>query len=169
MREGGFFSSAASRWARLWFALKTAAIRLRFLTGKASFVEADVQMTTNAVVDEPQPPAQKLIAHYQLTTRRPRTGDQGWRLFEERVGAGVRHRTARLDCGYCGHVFVIQILSILDPLAGDLTGGRPPARPASYSSDWFKFMHEDYAGEPSLYCPHCEQNSAPRVDFLISS
>ena len=159
-----------SRVLRLWLSLKTLAIRLRFMTGKASFVEADVQMTTNAVIDDAAPPSDKLLAHYQLATRKPRTGDQGWKLFWERVAEGARHRTARLDCGYCGHLFVVQVLSNLDPLASELTGGRAPAKPASYSSDWFKFMHEDYSGQPSLYCPHCEQQGPPRrVEFLISS
>lgn len=163
------FSSATSRLRRAWFALKTLAVRLRFLTGKASFVEADVRMTTNSVVSTDERSPQRLVAHYELVTRRPRTGDQGWRLFEERVGGGPPHRTARLQCGYCGHLFVVQVLSSMDPLASDLTGGRAPARPASYSSDWFRFMHEDYQGQPSLYCAHCEQQSAPRVDFLIAT
>jgi hypothetical protein len=162
------FSTAASRLSRLWFALKNLAVRLRFMTGKASFVEADVQLTTNAVIEAEKEAARQLVAHYQLVTRKPRTGDQGWRLFEERVGAGVRHRTAVLQCGYCGHLFVVQVLSSIDPLASDMTGGRPPAKPASYSSDWFKFMHEDFAGQSSLYCAHCEQKSAPSVDFLVA-
>lgn len=157
----------SSRLAHLWLSLKTLAIRLRFMTGKASFVEADVHTTTNAVVDGLQPP-NKLLAHYQLVTRRPRTGDQGWKLFWERVAENASHRTARLECGYCGHLFVIQVLSTLDPLACELTGGRAPARPASYACDWFKFMHEDYAGQPSLYCLHCEQKGPPRVEFLVA-
>lgn len=157
-----------SPWRRVWFALRNGLMRVRFLTGKASFVEADIEMTTNNVAevfDAPGRPAgQRLLAHYRLATRRPVVGEQGWRLYEERLCEPVGHRTVLLKCGYCGHHFVIQVLSKLDPLAADALGGRGPARPASYTADWFRFMHEDYQGRPSLSCPRCEQNSEPEVE-----
>jgi hypothetical protein len=157
---------------RFRFALATLALRLRFLTGKASFVEADVQMTTNQVSDVYDAPGRKperrLLAHYQLKTRKPRLGREGWRLFCERVGDQGTHRMVALSCGFCGHVFVIQILRAIDLLASEATGGRPAALPASYGSDWFKFMNPDYEGVPSLYCLHCEQNGAPRVKLLAT-
>ncbi len=159
-----------SPWRRLWFALRNAFMRVRFMTGKASFVEADIEMTTNNVAEVYDPAGgrsdQRLLAHYRLTTRRPVMGSGGWRLFEERLLSPVGHRTVLLRCGYCSHHFVVQVLSKLDPLASDTTGGRPPARPASYTADWFRFMHADYEGTPSLRCPRCEQNSEPLVEPL---
>lgn len=157
-------------WRRLWFALRNALTRVRFMTGKASFIEADIEMTTHNVAEVFDAPGgagrQRLLAHYRLHTRRPVMGTQGWRLFEERLLTPVGHRTVRLRCGYCGHDFVIQVLSKLDPLASDAAGGRSPGLPASYSADWFRFMHSDYEGRPALYCLRCEQNSQPEVEHL---
>lgn len=166
----GSRSSWSDRLRRLWFFFKSLPIRARFLTGKASFVEADIRMTTNSVTELSEPSGlargSALLAHFQLETHRPRAGSQGWRLYEERVGLGPRHRTAVLECGYCRHHFVIQILSALDPLSSEATGGRPPARPASYTAEWFRFMHIGFDGDSRLYCFHCEQDGPARVSFL---
>lgn len=164
-----------SRWlARLsdaWFLLRTLGVRARFLTGKASFVEADIRMTTNSVAelldDGGKPCGERLLSHFQLLTRPPRTGRQGWELYAERVGRGTPHLSARLECRYCGHRFYVQVLSQVDPLSSEATGGRAPGRPASFSAEWFKFLHEDYEGEPSLNCPRCEQEGDPSVKFLF--
>ena len=118
------FTSSAARLSRLWFLLKSLPLRARFMTGKASFVEADVRMTTNSVADASegggQPPAPRLLAHYQLETRRPRAGLQGWRLYDERVGGALPHRTVALTCGYCGR----------DGALREFLSLAPPARPA---------------------------------------
>lgn len=162
---------------RFWLTARHLGVLGRFLTGKASFVEADVRATTRGLSEVLEASGERrgpeLLAHFQLATRRPRTGTTGWELFLERVAAGSPHGTVRLDCGWCGHLFFIQILrqaaegpSALDPLASEAAGGRAPGRPASYSAEWFRFMHEDFQGEPSLNCPHCEQRGAPRVARL---
>jgi hypothetical protein len=162
---------APSRLRLFWLTLTSLPARVRFMTGKASFVEADVEMTTNSIAEVLDPPSQargqRLLAHFRLSTRKPASGIQGWRLYEKRVllePAG--HQTIRLECGYCGHHYFVQILTALDPLANEATSGRPPGRPASYSSDWFRFMHADYEGEPSLYCLRCEQDGVPSVRHL---
>lgn len=162
--------SWSARLSRLWFIAKTLPMRLRFMFGKASFVEADVRMTTNSLADvadgfgrSAQP---RLLAHYQLDTRPPRGGLTGWRLFERRATGSGPHRTVALACGWCGHRFVVQVLSAVDPLAGELTGGKSPGSPASYSSDWFRFVDERYEGPTELYCVHCEQKGAAEASFL---
>ncbi|MBI3552862.1 MAG: hypothetical protein HY077_10120 [Elusimicrobia bacterium] len=153
---------------RFWLA--TLALRLRFFTGKASFVEADVEMTTNQLADVSNAPGaapeRRLLAHYRLKTRKPHSGGEGWRLFRDRAGAAGTDQLVALACGFCGHFFVVQVLSALDPLASEATRGRPPAQPASYASDWFEFMHSDYSGTPSLYCLRCETDGSPRVKYL---
>lgn len=155
---------------RFRFAFATLALRLRFLTGKASFVEADVQMTTNQVCDVYDAPGRKperrLLSHYQLKTRKPRIGREGWRLFRERFDDQGTSRMVALSCGYCGHIFVVQVLRSIDPLASEAAAGQAPGQPASYSSDWFRFMHADLEGKTSLFCLHCEQNGEPRVKLL---
>src|SRR5262245_32117947 len=95
-------------WAqRLFFAVRTLPARGRFLLGKASFVEADIRMTTNQLTEGE---AGRLLSHYRLETRRPRTGVQGWGLFQERLLDPGPHLSARLECGYCGHHFYLQVL-----------------------------------------------------------
>ncbi|MBI5631664.1 MAG: hypothetical protein HY921_12370 [Elusimicrobia bacterium] len=157
---------------RYWFLARSLPIRFRFMTGKASFVEAEIGLTTHNVLDQAEasrPSSQRLLSHYQLSTRKPRTGSQGWRLFEERVGLDHLHQTVELECAYCGHLFIIQILSSIDPLAVEIPGQPSPGKPASYSSDWFTFMHRDYQGSPSLSCTHCEQKQEPKVRYLAAS
>jgi hypothetical protein len=165
-------SSWRSTWRRFWFELATLALRLRFSTGKASFVEADIEMTTNQVaeiLDAPGgKPERRLMAHYQLRTHKPRAGRQGWQLFRERFGAAGTNQLVVLTCGFCGHHYVVQVLAAIDPLAMEGSGAKPPGTPASYGCDWFRFMHSDYEGTPSLYCVHCEQNGVPGVKFLAS-
>lgn len=155
------------RWRRLWFSVANLVTRLRFVTGRASFVEADVEMTTNSVAevyDEPgRPSGQRLLAHYRLATRPPVAGPKGWRLLRERLERPVGHRLVSLECGWCGHTYVVQIISLLDPLAPDAATGRPVARPASFSCDWFRFMHSDFEGQAQLACPRCEQSGRPDV------
>ena len=169
-------ATAAGSWlrraARLWLRLKTLGTRLRFAAGRASFIEADVRMTTHSVADVTeglgaarQP---RLLTHYHLRTATPRGVAAGWKLFVERV-LGAAHRTVALDCRYCGHRFVVQVLSSIDPLANELTGGRGPGAPASYASDWFRFVHHDFEGPAYLNCPRCEQPGAPRVKVLVPS
>ena len=153
---------------RLWFLLTTLAVRGRFLMGKASFVEADVELTTHRVADSPAgrgaAEAGRLLAHFRLKTRKPRTGVQGWDLFEERLSDPGPHRAVRLECGYCGHQFFIQILAALDPLS--IQPGQGAGEPASYASAWFEFAHEGRQGRESLSCPRCEQIGPPSVSFL---
>ena len=141
---------------RVWFFLATLALRLRFLTGKASFVEADVQMTTNHAADiydfPGLRPERRVLAHFRLTTRTPRRGRQGWELFRQRRDAAL----VVLTCGFCRHLFVLQIMSAVEP------------QPAAYGSDWFSFMNSDYEGEPRLNCTHCEQDGRPGVKFFAA-
>lgn len=149
-------TKAARLLSRLWYLAKTLALRARFLTGKASFVEADVRMTTNSLVNAAQP---RLLAHFQLETGRPRGGATGWKLYDEKVGPHPRRRTVVLACAYCGHRFVLQMQPPAEALAG--------AAPASYSSDWFRFMHVSLEGPADLFCAHCEQQGEPaKVEFL---
>lgn len=162
-------SSWARRLSRLWFLARSFPLRARFMTGKASFVEADVRMTTNSLADVAgagEAPRTRLLAHYQLETRRPRAGLQGWKLYDERVGGETPHRVAALVCGFCGHRYIVQVLASADPLASDLTGGRGPGAPASYSSDWFRFVDESFEGPTDLGCLHCEQNGPAEAEFL---
>lgn len=143
---------------RVWFFLATLALRLRFITGKASFVEADVEMTTNHagdVYDLPGlRPERRVLAHFRLKTRPPRGGRQGRDLLRERLAAG--HPMVVLSCGFCRHLFVIQVLSAVEP------------QPASYGGDWFSFMNREYEGEPRLNCPRCEQDGRPGVKYLTA-
>jgi hypothetical protein len=163
-------STWTRRLARLWFLARTLPLRARFMTGKASFVEADVHMTTNSVADVSEgsgrPGQPRLLAHYQLETRPPRAGATGWRLYDERVGGAPPHRTVLLACAYCGHRYAIQVLTSIDPLASELTGGKSPGSPASYSSDWFRFTDERYDGPTELYCFHCEQRGEAAASFV---
>ena len=151
---------------RLWFSVKTLAIRGRFLTGKASFVEADIQATTSGVsevVDEAGGSGgRRLLCHFELNTRQPLTGSRGWDLFARRLREGAGRQAVRLECGWCGHHFVIELL----PREG---GEKPLGRAASYRSRWFSFMHSDFTGEASLSCPHCEQKGAAGVKFLTAT
>lgn len=155
---------------RLWRTLLNLPVLGRFLTGKASFVEADVKATTRGLSEVLESSGERrgpeLLSHFQLSTRPPRTGSGGWELYLERVAAPSPHRTVELSCGWCGHEFYVQVLTALDPLASREAGGRAPGRPASFSSDWFSFMHEDFQGEPNLNCPHCEQRGEPRITRL---
>lgn len=146
-------------------------MRARFFIGKASFVEADVRMTTNNMAEGGASASgqAKLLAHYHLKTRTPRAGAQGWRLYAERLGGPRPRRVVALECGYCRHHFVIEVLASLDPLASDLTGGKGPGDPASYTADWFRFMHENFEGAASLFCLRCEQHGRPRVHFEEAS
>jgi len=161
------------RWRRWRLALATWALRLRFSTGKASFVEADIQMTTHHVADVLDAPgaatARRLLAHYQLKTRPPHAGPQGWRLLRERAGAAGTDQLVDLTCGFCGHHYIVQVLSALDPLASEAARGLSPGQPASYASEWFRFMHEDFEGKSSLNCLHCEQNGEPGVEMLLTN
>lgn len=158
---------AEGRLHRFWIGVANLATRLRFLAGKASFVEADVEMTTNSVAEvyegRGRPAGQRLLAHYRLATRPPLGGRPGWRAFLERWSGPAKHLTVSLRCAFCGHLYVVQVLSRLDPLVPE-SSGRPVARPASYSSDWFRFMHADFEGRPSLSCPKCEQAGEPELE-----
>lgn len=144
---------------RFWFSLATLALRVRFFTGKASFVEADVEMTTNhagEVYDFPGfRPQRRVLAHFQLKTRQPQAGRQGWEIFRRRFGDDANPLVV-LACGFCGHFFVVHVLSSVEP------------QPASYGSDWFSFMNSEYEGEPRLYCLHCEQDGRPGVKYLTA-
>lgn len=158
----------SGRWRRWLLSVVNLGVRARFAAGRASFVEADVEMTTNSVAEvyeeAGRPTGQRLLAHYRLSTKGPVGGKKGWSLLADRLLAPAAHRTVSLLCGYCGHLYVVQILSALDPLRPDAAMGRALARPASFSSDWFRFMHEDFEGKPSLSCPRCEQTVEPEVD-----
>jgi|GEM_PF-4325860 len=155
--------------ARLWFILRTLAVRGRFLTGKASFVRTHVRQTSSASAEvydrRGQPLGPRRLAQYTLETDPPRTGMQGWSLFAGQAGptarpAPQREPLVRLACGFCGHLFFIEIPP---PKA---SGEDSPPGPASYSTTWFSFMARPYQGNPSLDCPHCEQSSAPGVRFV---
>src|SRR5262245_24336773 len=126
---------------RLWFLLTTLAVRGRFLLGKASFVEADVEMTTHRVAEFAEArgaaEAGRLLGHFPPKTRKPRTGVQGWELFDERLSDPGPHRAVRLECLSCGHQYFLQILSAIDPLS--VRPGRGAGEPASYASSWFEF------------------------------
>lgn len=149
----------------MWFLLSTLPLRGRFLTGKASFVRARTTSTTNAMAQlidrHGRPLGQKLLAHHQLETEPPRTGIQGWDLFERHAAAagGPREPLLRLECGYCGHQFLIRI-------DGRSCGDCRSVDTGSYRSTWFALMESSYQGEPSLSCVHCEQKSVPGVRFL---
>jgi hypothetical protein len=147
--------------ARLWFILRTLAVRGRFFTGKASFVRANVSQTTSALAEiydrRGKPLGSRMLAHHKLETEPPRTGMQGWSLFAGQTGpAAPQPAVVRLECGFCGHYFFVEIRQ------REKTGGDP----ASYAASWFSFMDRSYQGEPALACPHCEQSSAPGVQFM---
>lgn len=134
-------SAVLARLRRLWFQVSTLPTRGRFMTGRASFVEADVHRNPDNTA--------------RLDTRAPRSGLQGWQLYLERAAGGGPHVTASLQCGWCRHLFIVQIHAAPE-------AGLAP----SYDSDWFRFFPERGAGEPSLSCPRCEQESRPAVCFL---
>ena len=154
---------------RAWFLLRTLATRSRFMIGKASFVSAQVCATSNSlteVIDAGgRPPRMRLLSHYQLETQKPRSGSQGWRLFEHWARARTAHGLICLECGYCGHTYMLQVLPG-EPMAAGPGDPRPLGRPASYRSSWFSFPDEDFEGEASLNCGHCEQRCPPEVNFL---
>lgn len=154
----------------LWFIMRTLAYRGRFMTGKASVVEADIRSTDTHITEvldaSGRATGGKLLANYYLNTRRPRTGRQGWELFVEISAENRPHKTATLECSYCGHIYVISVVPEGDPLASAQTGGKLMATPASYSCDWFLFTVEHLRGDPTLMCAHCEQKGPPRIEFL---
>jgi hypothetical protein len=156
--------------ARLWFILRTLAVRGRFWTGKASFVRTHVRQTTSALAEvydrRGKPLGTRMFAHHRLETEPPRTGTQGWSLFVGLAGpaakpAAQRDALVRLACGFCGHLFFIDIER------PESTAGDTPGQPASFSARWFSFLGRSYQGDPALDCPHCEQSSAPGVQFMI--
>jgi hypothetical protein len=156
--------------ARLWFILRTLAVRGRFLTGKASFVRSHVRQTTSALAEvydrRGKPLGTRMFAHHRLDTEPPRSGMHGWSLFAGQAGpaampAPQRDAIVRLACGFCGHLFFVDIER------PETTGGDAPLEPASYSARWFSFMGRSYQGDPALSCPRCEQSSAPGVQFLV--
>jgi len=133
------------------------------MTGKASFVMAQVNQTNNALAEvydrRGRPLGTRMLAYHKLETEPPRTGMQGWDIFAEQTGPTVpapRPPLVRLECGFCGHLFFVEIHRQED------TEGEP----ASYAASWFSFMDRSYQGEPALACPRCEQSSAPGVQFL---
>jgi hypothetical protein len=139
-------------------------VRGRFFTGKASFVRAHVNQTASVLAEvydrRGKPLGTRMLAHHKLETEPPRTGMQGWSLFAEQTGPAVppapRPPLVRLECGFCGHLFFVEIRR-REQAGGD---------PASYAASWFSFMDRSYQGEPALACPHCEQSSAPGVQFM---
>ena len=147
------WSDLRRRW---WLALATLALRARFFTGKASFIEAEIQTASDRAWEVSDPPGRgplrRVVTHFRLRTRSPRAGKQGWQLFRERS----RFPLTALGCGFCGHWYVIEVLS-----AG-------AAQPASYEGDWFSFTHSDFQGGARLFCLHCEQDGRPRVKFLAA-
>ncbi|MCX5794074.1 MAG: hypothetical protein NTY77_01090 [Elusimicrobia bacterium] len=166
--------SSAASWAllfaRLWFILRTLAVRGRFLTGKASFVRTHVRQTSSALAEvydrRGHPLGTRRLAHHRLETDPPRTGMQGWSLFAAQAGPAAFPALpplVRLVCGFCGHLYFIEIRS------PEASGGDAPPGPASYSAAWFSFMDRSCQGVPALDCPHCEQSSAPGVQFLTGA
>lgn len=155
---------------RAWFALRTVGTRSRFMIGKASFVEAMIRATSNSLTEVigtgGQPSEMRLLSHYQLETNKPRSGSQGWRLFEHWSRRRTAHALVCLECAYCGHTYLLQVLPGSDPLATGAGDPRTLGRPASYRASWFSFPDEDFEGEASLNCAHCEQLSPPEVTFL---
>lgn len=139
-----------------WFRLKTLAIRGRFLLGKASFVAAEIHSADHQVQGE------RLLSHYEVQTRKPRTGSQGWYLFEARFAPAPEDHPTALECGYCGHLFVIDVSPSSNPLSAAL-GSRRGGAPASYASDWFRFPGDGGRREAVLSCGRCEQRGRPRV------
>lgn len=150
--------------ARLWFLVKTLAVRGRFITGKASFVRAQTRQTTSAVADlydrQGRPLGSRRLAQHRLETSPPRTGTQGWELFarETRPGSRGRSPLVRLECGFCGHLFFLAIPA--QPRV---------AQPASYTARWFSFIDRAVPAKPSLSCPRCEQKCVPRVQYLAGT
>lgn len=171
--QSNFFSYTleVTALARLWRTLRNLGLLGRFLTGKASFVEADIRTTTRGLSEVLESTGERrgpeLLSHFQLSTKPPRTGSIGWELYLERVAAPSPHRAMRLECGYCGHVFIVQVLAAVTPPASLETEKQAPGRPASFNAEWFSFMHEDFQGDPSLNCPHCEQRGVPAVKRLL--
>ncbi|MBI5241842.1 MAG: hypothetical protein HY926_15325 [Elusimicrobia bacterium] len=147
---------------RLWFVVRTLAARGRFLTGKASYVKSHVDQTTSALAEvydrQGRSLGSRLLAHHRLATEPPRTGTQGWELLAAHAGPSASGQAlVRLECGFCGHLFFIEI--------GKPGPAEAPPRGASYAASWFSFMGRDYEGEPALSCPHCEQSSVPGVRY----
>ena len=143
----------------LWFTLRSLAVRGRFLTGKASFVRAQVRQAAGTPADIRDGKCRKLgarpAAHHDLDTEPPRTGTQGWTLFCQAALARPPAPLERLECGYCGHLYFL-----------DISGATPAGEDAAYDADWFSFSSPSRLGEPSLSCPHCEQAQTPRVRFI---
>jgi hypothetical protein len=148
-------------FARALFHLKTVALRGRFMLGKASFVRADL-----LAADHHIGPGQRILSHYDVETRRPRTGTEGWFLFERRFGPDLADRPAALECGYCGHLYVIDLPVEADPLAAAVGGGRPLGLPVSCASNWFEYPVDGRTGPATLSCGHCEQIGRARVRVL---
>lgn len=149
--------TAVSRGRRLWFELTSLFSRTRFLAGRASFVEAVVERTsqdlTPVVGADGRPLPPRLLSHHLLSPRPPRSGHGGWDLYRERL-LGPASRVARLTCAYCGHWYVV-----------DVRGDRA-AESAAFISDWFRFAPSAYAGPHRLDCPRCEQSAVPEVAHL---
>ena len=118
------------------------------MTGKASFIEADVQAAAGL---------RETASVYHLKTRKPQAGRQGWLIFAQRAAAAPPAAMARLECGYCGHFFIIQVLAAKQ---------NPEV---SYSSDWFRFTLKSGNPDSFLYCLHCEQNGPPLTTFFPGS
>ncbi len=153
-----------------WFAFRTLPTRSRFMIGKASFVEADVRATSNSLTEviEPgdRPPEMRLLSHLQLETQKPRTGTQGWKLYEAWARRPNTRDLVSMECGFCGHLYILRIHPGHNPPLPGAGGAPAMGRPASYSGSWFNFPDEDFEGEPSLNCGHCETRCPPEVVFL---
>lgn len=151
--------------ARLWFVVRTLAARGRFLTGKASYVKAHVNQTNSALAEvydrKGRSLGARMLACHKLETDPPRTGRQGWELFAQRAAprspGGAAAPLVRLECGFCGHLFFVEIRRPAPDEAAP--------RAAAYAASWFSFMDQDYEGDPALACPHCEQSSVPGVQY----
>lgn len=155
---------------RFWFRLRNLSLRGRFFFGKASYIDADIQKTDSSlteVFDENgNPLGRRLLAHYQLVTRMPRTGAQGWNLFEQNWNSGPNDSPVSLECAYCGHLFVIRVRRETDPLSAGLHASTQLGTPVSCRSEWFSYMCESFSGESTLSCTHCEQSGSPHVSLL---
>jgi hypothetical protein len=158
----------ATRLRRWRFAVVSLPMRLRFRAGRASFVECSIARTDNELVpvldSAGRPLGPQLLARHALTSRPPRAGAAGWKLYEERLSAPGPQRFVSLGCAHCGHVFVIQVAAARPDLAAP--DGRALAPDAEFRSDWFRFRPSAFAGPAQLTCPRCEESAAPAVEHL---
>ena len=134
---------------RLWFAMSSVPVRLRFRAGRTSFVECQISRSDRDLRQVRDRRGLSLgpkwLGRHILDCKPPLTNADGWRLYRDRLRPSGPCLVTELECSGCRHSFVIEVLD---------HESRLPATPAAdFQSDWFRFSPSRFDGPRSLRCP----------------